>query len=560
MKYLKVNKSLAKRAFVLLVLFFINFVSARTYYVDKDNRFGNGARNDWPGTKEQPKRDFDGSWFKNNLQPGDTVIVREASSSYKAMSFETSEGSEGNPIVIMAYPGETIIFDNRKNSGPFAIKIASGLSNINLEGPFFISHKDKSLSVLGNCKNINFSNAKITNGGHGPRLEGLVNGVFKNLEISHLSANGLQCRGSISTHKGNPCRNLRFENIKVYDVDDGKHPSSSDADGFVSSAGDNLVFINCTTWGNREDGFDLASNSIMINCKAYDNVGSGLKVWRRSGDSYKEKTVTVINGVFANNGHHYDDTNPGVKVSRGAGLNLYNSVVSGGHDQGINIKVSKSDDPSGLNYLPVRVYNTIVTNTTNGAAIKDGGKSIGISILESDYNLYYGNVRVNDGFEIGDHSIISKDPLFVDEDHVDFKLEPGSPAINSGTNIAAFDSDYATHGMKDYEGKSRPAGGGFDIGAFESSGTLSSPNIDLEESITAYPNPTSTGVKVVVPSTVNDSKVSISVHNILGTMVSEELYEISNDQVYVPMNNLYKGVYFVKLSYENSKAIRIIKR
>lgn len=86
-------------------------IAGNTIYVDKNNLFGNGCNNAWPGTIEQPKCDVDGEWFRSDLEPGDTVILREAK--YDFMLFnESSGGTEDNPVVIKAYDGEKILLDN----------------------------------------------------------------------------------------------------------------------------------------------------------------------------------------------------------------------------------------------------------------------------------------------------------------------------------------------------------------------------------------------------------------------------------------------------------------
>lgn len=486
--------------YLILNFFLITLLShstfANTYYVDKDNKFGNGSHNNWPGTIDKPKNNLQGSWFQYDLKPGDTVIVRQASSYGEIRFYSSSSGTPENPIVVMAYPGESIILDSNVVPSQFGFRLMNGASDIHMIGPFEVSNKDYSFAALGQNTGLLLENITITNCNHGPRLSGTSDSVFKNIDISYMAVNGFQLRGSESAATGEPCRNLIIENVIVHDVDDGKTPDNSEADGFHSYGGENILFKNCSTWNNAEDGFDLNSNAVLVNCLSYNNKASGLKAWRRAGDNYAEKTVTAINSIFHNNGYHEVDTNPGIKVTMGAGLNLYNSIVSSNYDQGVNLRMKLTGsqaDPLldlGLSYQTVKIHNTIVNNTINGAGIRDGGALLGIPLLESsDHNLLFDNLIDAEGFTVGSNSIVGLDPLFFDVDNLDFHLNANSPAIDSGIDISSMDDNYANYGLLDMEGNARPNGSAIDIGPYETSTTLSN-EVILLNSQKLYPNPT----------------------------------------------------------------------
>ncbi len=84
-----------------------------------------------------------------------------------------------------------------------------------------------------------------------------------------------------------------------------------------------------------------------------------------------------------------------------------------------------------------------------------------------DYNLFYnGGSAISYGQNhpnSADQHSSTADPKFVNAGGTtaaDFQVQPGSPAIDKGTNLGASN----TH---DYAGATRPAGAGYDIGAFE---------------------------------------------------------------------------------------------
>ncbi len=72
-----------------------------------------------------------------------------------------------------------------------------------------------------------------------------------------------------------------------------------------------------------------------------------------------------------------------------------------------------------------------------------------------DYNIYFGGKKPE---MVGPHDILG-DPMFINIAAGNFKLQPGSPGIDSGIN------DFAV--KRDFEGKPRPVGKAPDRGAYE---------------------------------------------------------------------------------------------
>lgn len=558
-----------KYSIYILFFFIINSISifSTTYYVDKDNKFGNGSHNNWPGTLQQPKYNLQHGWFQENLMPGDTVIIRGAAS-YGELRFGGSSGTLENPIVIMVWPGDTIISNSDIVPAQFAIRLLDGASHIEINGPMYIKGREFSFVALGNNAGIKFTDAEIDDCQHGPRLNGTTNSEFKNLNIHDLTINGFQLRGSLSASTGDPCKNLLIENVVAFNINDNRTPENSDADGFHSFGGENIKFINCSTWNNAEDGFDLNCNALMVNCMSYDNSGSGIKVWRREGDNFAEKTLTAINCIVTDNGYHSADTNPGIKVSYGAGLNFYNGVVVGGYDQGINVRFVESDGTfiNGLEYQKVRVYNSIITNTTSGTGINSMNHPTQGNLLEANYNLFFNNFSDFQGFIIGKKSITGFDPLFVDEDDHDFSLKNGSPAINKGT-YQLDDSLYSIYGEKDFNGVSRFSDSLVNIGAFENdiitSDLRSTVLVPENYKLSNYPNPFNPNTKIQF-NLPEASDIKLEIYDITGekivTLIEQYLIEGEYEEIWNGKNSNNKkvksGVYFYILKANSNILIR----
>jgi hypothetical protein len=99
----------------------------------------------------------------------------------------------------------------------------------------------------------------------------------------------------------------------------------------------------------------------------------------------------------------------------------------------------RPDVPNAINFFEADLMNVVIRhNLVFGGGLKD-----------DDDN---GACLVNDTVE-------GRDPLFVDAARYDFRLRPGSPAIDVGVAVRAPDHDHA--------GQKRTYGAGVDLGAFE---------------------------------------------------------------------------------------------
>lgn len=103
----------------------------------------------------------------------------------------------------------------------------------------------------------------------------------------------------------------------------------------------------------------------------------------------------------------------------------------------------------GTNEAVNNIFYVVNWDVANSIVSPGGVKDL------TDHNLYFPAKDVDD---LGPRSRAG-DPLFLNTLAFDFHLRPGSPAINSGRAIDAI--------RFDIEGKARPVGTGFDIGAYE---------------------------------------------------------------------------------------------
>jgi len=100
------------------------------------------------------------------------------------------------------------------------------------------------------------------------------------------------------------------------------------------------------------------------------------------------------------------------------------------------------------------VVNNIFFRTGTSYWASDG------ATLSGDHNLIF---ESRDPPTIGSHDILGKDPQFAGLANDDFRLLSASPAIDAGTPVSGVDLDLL--------GVARPQGIGFDIGAYEATGS-----------------------------------------------------------------------------------------
>ena len=410
------------------------------YYVDQNHANANDSNS---GTSEdQPWLTLDKAF--NTVAPGNFVYIKGSLDPSSADAiYDRSDkngfdiktpGQPGNMITFRNFPGHTVILEGDFSDDGIALNNAS---YHHFYG-FIIRKFEQAAEGFSPKTDIiieqtEFSHTTQT----GLRLRETTNLTMRDVYIHHCYESGISVRNG---------SNILFERVESSFNDDGKG-SDGDADGFHTIGGDNIVFRDSIARNNSEDGFDLNANATLYNVIAENHLAANIKIWRRDADNYAEKTVTIINSVSRNAGE------AGIKISEGARLRLYNSVVYGSGEEAVAFRVP---DGHSQPVLTSEIVNSIIMNNgTYGVDLRSGN-----DVTEHN-NIYFNNGRNHtNNFSMDDSSMITN-PLFFGPGAGDFRILNASPAIDSGFTL----TDITT----DFNGDSRPIGDAYDIGIDERS-------------------------------------------------------------------------------------------
>jgi hypothetical protein len=205
-----------------------------------------------------------------------------------------------------------------------------------------------------------------------------------------------------------------------------EEPTGSPAGGIIASTGNNL----------------------FERCRVHDNIGVGLMVYNSPGQGGDGNVIR--NNVVS--GGTRDDA-AGIFLSSGAGSVAYNNIVHEVSGPGIRLDYGAVDCrvlhntvyAAGSDTLQLGVEATGTLARNNILAGADGAEGVVYDANEEGVSTLSTNIIV--------------DPLFVDAAAGNFRVQPGSPAIDQGTTEPEV--------TVDFDGTPRPRGAGYDVGAFE---------------------------------------------------------------------------------------------
>jgi len=409
------------------------------YYVAKDGSDQN------PGTLDKP-------WLTiqhaaESLVAGDTVLIREGT--YHESVYISQGGNEGNPITFSAYPDETPVID-----GTGVIESQNGLiitqSYITLNGLEICNWEDNAVWVE-QAAHIEISDCEIHDVCYGIGFaDGSHHFECNRVIVHHFDLYGFD----VSSSGGADCHHGTFNDCIAHTGRD----RGQNVDGFALGHGTqhDFTFNGCQAY-DVFDGFDISARNTFLNsCAAYECWNGGYKLWQ-------DEVILMNCLAYKNTVSNVEldwDGEPGTTI-------LQNCTFADSGDY--NIWVENAADS-------LHMVNCILA----------GGENIGLAFeqvdvenYQGDYNLFHNDseraivIGYEDEFSLEQlnewqaysgqdtHSIVghSLSDIFADPAQSDYNLSEKSLAVDQGTKLDA--------STEDYEGKPRPQGKGYDIGAYE---------------------------------------------------------------------------------------------
>jgi hypothetical protein len=435
------------------------------------------------------------------VAPGDTVWVMNGT--YDPVTLTTS-GTSTSWITWEAFPGQKPeVYDNNGTDG-YGIQVQASYQVI------------AGLTLLGPNQSLTFQQCYSE---------------FTNNSPGYYGSNACNGSGVAIDGRGNEQQTVALyhhiviRNCTIHEW--GGSGVSAIWSDYITIE-DNLIYDNAwySRWGDSgistwEDlAFDTASGYHMIIQRnvLFNNEqlvpqsdGDGIIIDSLNCTSscgtrlYPNRTLVSNNLVFSNGGggivtfqsSHID------VVNNTSYENLQSPVNSGWGD----IFINQCGD--------VNVYNNIAYAVPGGTALEvccGGASTTNVSL---DYNLYFGGVNLNGGPPAAGPHDLTVDPQFVnpsiDAMVANFRLQTGSPAIDSGTVLQGVTPTL------DLTGISRPQAAGLSRGAYEFVSS-SGPSLTITPTNLTFPYQILDTVSAAQTSTLtNSANAMLAISSITAT-------------------------------------------
>ncbi len=462
---------------------------AATYYLDKkhlsasDSNTGTSAALPWLTVNHA----------MGLLAAGDHLYIKggttqsDPNAIYLQTNFHglnvTTTGTAGHVITVEGYPGDVVVIKGTEEANHYGIRLTGAVS--------YYTFKNLVFTLFQVGLNNEFSAAK-------------TNIVIDHCEFSYCKwgssfseITGLRVSDTLIHHNFyngmfiGSCGDVTVERCQSYNNNDGMG-GGGDSDGFSSNLVTNLLMVDCHSYDNGEDGFDLQAEGALINCSAHGMGGFGIKSWRRPNDSYVNHPLSLINCLV------YDNDASGVLLANGNETHFYNCTVANNGENGIQASSSLTGQSNIYSTLVNTVlYHNGTGNVYNPITVYDDQGPAAWMVVDCNNNLFFLNDHNTTLIGVNSNTnALYIDPCFVNSS-TDFHSQAGGNMIDAGDTssamVAAFKTYLGLSTALDYDHTVRPSGASWDLGAYEYDSVVIVP-----PSVVTTPSPfdTATGVPV----------------------------------------------------------------
>lgn len=218
---------------------------------------------------------------------------------------------------------------------------------------------------------------------------------------------------------------------------------------------------------NHDHGIYInGSTNVNIQNNIFTNVSRGWAIQFYSSEDYLSSNINVLNNVFA--GGNPDRDGFIVLAGRISNSNITNNIFYEGRTSGVGLS-------SPMTFSNVLLRNNIIKGGTMLPRAQEGA--------------------------IATNNLENTDPMVVNASTRDFHLRTGSPAINAGMTLSGVTTDF--------DGRTRPQGSAYDIGAYEFASTaVTTPSPSPFPSPTPTRSPSPTPAPTPRPGDANGDRMT----------------------------------------------------